>query len=318
MSAGSTAAKSNGNQHLAVTAAITHITVCICTYKRTRYLAYVLDKLSSQETGGLFTYSILVVDNDSSRSAEPIISAFAKGSQMAIQYIVEPRQNIALARNLAVRKAAGNFIAFIDDDEFPPGDWLKTLFTECGKRQVDGVLGPVKPYYEDSPPRWVVVGGFYNRVSYPTGLVIDGRKGRTGNVLIRKTVFDGEMEPFRPEFRTGEDQDFFQRMISKGFVFTWCNEATAYEWVPAVRWKRSFLLKRALLRGTVSILQSTVGFKDIVKSLVAVPAYLAILPFALCISHGKFMLYLVSLCDHIGKLLALVKINVIREQYITS
>ena len=56
-------------------------------------------------------------------------------------------------------------------------------------------------------------------------------------------------QPFNPEFRQGEDQDFFRRMIDHGHVFIWCNEAVAYEVVPPIRWKRTFMLKRALLRG---------------------------------------------------------------------
>lgn len=306
------------NHSLLMTTGLPHISVCICTYKRARYLAYLLERLSTEETGGLFTYSIVVVDNDRSRSAEPVVATFAKASPIEVQYLVESRQNIALARNLAVRNGRGKFLAFIDDDEFPADQWLKKLFTECEKRQVDGVLGPVKPHYEIQPPKWVVVGGFYDRQSYPTGLVIDGRKGRTGNVLLRKAILDGESEPFRPEFRTGEDQDFFQRMISKGHVFTWCNEAAAYEWVPPIRWNRLFLLRRALLRGTTSVLHPSVGPKDVIKSILAVPAYIVVLPFALLISQGKFMLYLVSLFDHLGKLLALLGLNPVTEQYITK
>ncbi|MCC7343155.1 MAG: glycosyltransferase family 2 protein [Bryobacterales bacterium] len=297
---------------------VPHITVCICTYRRERYLGRLLERLAAIETDGLFTYSIVIVDNDRSRSAEPIVHAFRKTSPLDIDYVVEPRQNIARARNLALRNVRGEFAAFIDDDEFPTKHWLRTLFAECKGRQVDGVLGPVKPQYEVQPPKWVVTGGFYDRPSYPTGFIIDGSKGRTGNVLLRMAIIDGEPVPFRPEFRTGEDQDFFHRMIARGFVFTWCHEAVAYEWVPPFRWKRTFLLRRALLRGTSASLQSGVGAKDALRSVLAVPAYLILLPVALLLSHGIFMRYLVSLFDHLGKLMALVGINPIREQYVTE
>ena len=295
-----------------------HISVCICTYRRGDYLSYLLAELSKQETGGLFTYSVVVVDNDRCRSAEPIVAASAETSPVAVQYLVEPRQNIALARNMAIRNGNGEFIAFIDDDEFPTSQWLKTLFTECEKRNVDGVLGPVKPHYEIQPPRWVVVAGFYDRPSYPTGLVIDGSKGRTGNVLFKKAVIDGESELFRPEFRSGEDQDFFRRMISKGHVFTWCNEAMVHEWVPQNRWSRTFLLKRALLRGAMSALHPNAGIKDAFKSILVIAAYIAVLPFALLISQGKFMLYFVSMFDHVGKVAALLGFNLVSKQYITE
>lgn len=295
-----------------------HISVCICTYKRADYLKYLLIKLSEQDTEGLFTYSIVIVDNDRQRSAEPVVTAFQEKSTIHIQYLVEPQQSISLARNMALRHARGEFIAFIDDDEFPSPTWLRRLFSECTERHVDGVLGPVKPQYESQVPSWVVAGGFYDRQSYPTGLVIDGKKGRTGNVLFRRAILDDESEPFRPEFRTGEDQDFFGRMISKGYVFTWCDEAVAYEWVPPLRCTRSFLLKRALLRGGMCAGLPTTTFKDVLKSIAAVGIYLAILPFLFVVSKVSFMRYLVSLCDHLGKLMGLLKINLISEQYITE
>jgi succinoglycan biosynthesis protein ExoM len=296
-----------------------HISVCICTYKRQTFLKRLLGELSAQETGDLFTFSAVVADNDVEQSAEPVVMECAAAApHMHVTYCVEPRQNIALARNKAIEHAAGDFVAFLDDDEFPTRRWLLTLFTACQQFGADGVLGPVKPHFADPPPRWVVDGKFYDRPSYPTGLVIDWRKGRTGNVLLRRHVFDGFEAPFRPEFLTGEDQDFFRRMIAKGFRFVWCHEAMAYETVPPIRWNRSFMLKRALLRGKVSQRHPTSGTAAIAKSAVAALVYVAALPFALLLGQGRFMTYLVSLCDHVGRLLAFAGINVVRESYVTE
>ena len=295
-----------------------HISVCICTYKRPRSLKRLLEELGGQDTGGLFTYSIVVADNDHLQSAKAVVRDFAAASSIPITYCVEPRQNIALARNKAIKNANGNFVAFIDDDEFPTKRWLLTLFKACNEYDVDGVLGPVKPHFDEAPPRWVVEGKFYERPTYPTGFVIDWRKGRTGNVLLKKRIFAADAQPFRPEFLTGEDQDFFRRMIEKGHVFIWCNEAVAYEVVPPVRWKHTFMLRRALLRGTVSLLHPTFGALDIAKSVIAVPAYTAALPFALVLGHRRFMTCLVKLFDHLGRLLALLGINPIREPYVTD
>jgi succinoglycan biosynthesis protein ExoM len=297
---------------------VPHIGVCVCTYQRPELLQRLLQGLAQQETDGQFTYSVVVVDNDQARSAEACIDTFRASSPMEIKYCVEPRQSIALARNTAIEAVSGDFVAFIDDDEFPTQRWLLTLFSTCREHGVDGVLGPVKPHFDVEPPRWVVTGGFYDRPSYPTGLVIDGKKGRTGNVLLKRSIFSEQDAVFRPEFRTGEDQDFFGRMIEKGHVFIWCHEALAYEVVPPIRWNRSFMLKRALLRGATSRLQKRFGMRDICTSVIAVPAYAAMLPVALVLGQGKFMAHLVSLCDHAGRLLALAGINPVRTQYVTQ
>lgn len=277
-----------------------------------------MKELASQDTDGQFGYSIVVVDNDSLRSAEPHVLKFAAASEIPIRYCVEPRQNIALARNKAIENANGDFIAFIDDDEFPAKNWLLSSFQACGKYQADGVVGPVIRHFDAKPPKWVVEGNFYERPTYATGLVIDWSHGRTNNVLLRRqAIFSGD-QLFRPEFRSGEDQDFFRRAIARGHVFVWCNEAQVFEVVPPIRWKRTFMLRRALLQGSVSVLHPTFGPREVVKSLVAVPLYSAALPFALVMAHHKFMTLLVKLFNHVGLLLALLKIDVIREPYVTD
>jgi succinoglycan biosynthesis protein ExoM len=295
-----------------------HICICVCSYKRPQYLRRLLSGLAAQETGGLFTYSIVVADNDSLRSAEHVVTDFALTSSIPIRYCVEPYQNIAMARNKALSNASGDFIAFIDDDEFPQERWLLNLLQACRRYRVDGVLGPVKPWFDEGAPWWVIKGKFYERPSYKTGFVIDSTKGRTGNVLLRGGILVGNDQPFRAQFQSGEDQDFFKRMIERGHVFIWCEEAVAYEVVPPLRWKRSFMLKRALLCGGVVPLHSTFGARDIVKSLIAVPVYVIALPFALVSGQHRFMTILIKLCDHIGLLLACLGIRPIKVAYVTE
>jgi glycosyltransferase involved in cell wall biosynthesis len=293
--------------------------VCICTYKRLPFLKRLLAELAAQDTDGQFTYSVVVADNDAHQSAATMVTESAAAApHMQPAYCVEPRQNIALTRNKAIEHAKGDFIAFIDDDEWPTRRWLVTLYNACRDYEADGALGPVKPHFDEPPPRWVITGKFYDRPSYPTGLVIDWRKGRTGNVLLRAHVFDGAEPPFRPEFLTGEDQDFFRRMIEKGFRFVWCHEAMAYETVPPIRWNRTFMLKRALLRGGVSVRHATSGPAAIATSLIAAPLYAMALPVTLMLGQGRFMTCLIKLCDHMGRLLAVLGITPITQSYVTE
>jgi hypothetical protein len=107
-------------------------------------------------------------------------------------------------------------------------------------------------------------------------------------------------------------------MIAKGHVFIWCHEAVAYEEVPPKRWTRSFMLKRALLRGTISLQHPTSRLRSITKSVIAVPTYTVALPFALMLGQHRFMSLLVRLFDHLGKLLAIVGMNPIKNPLATD
>jgi hypothetical protein len=179
----------------------------------------------------------------------------------------------------------------------------------------DGTLGPILPYYERKPPQWIIRGKFYERPSHPTGSILDWRNTRTGNVLLKKAIFRESDSIFREKFgRGGEDRDFFRRMIAKGFRFVWIAEAFVYEIVSPARFTRSFVLRRALLRGKIPHFTA----KDHLKSLLAVPLYTALLPFLLFAGQHVFMKYLIKDFDHIGRILALLGIDVIKQKYVTE
>jgi glycosyltransferase involved in cell wall biosynthesis len=291
-----------------------HITVCICTYRRAALLQRLLQKLAEQETHGLFTFSIAVCDNDAGRSAEATVSDFQKQSSLTISYSCEPEQNIALARNRVLQDAHGDFVAFIDDDEFPAPDWLLRLFSACRSDEIAGVLGPVRPHFDQPPPLWIVRGKFCERPEHPTGRIMKWDECRTGNVLFRRAILENAPQPFEPHFGTGgEDKDFFMRMTEHGFTFIWCNEAIAYETVPRSRWTRSYMLKRALLRGR-NILKHPKGRVDVLaRSFVALPLYSLMLPFTLIFGQHCFMKYCIKFCDHLGRFLALLRVNTIER-----
>jgi len=282
-------------------------------------LERLLADLETQETAGLFSFSIVVVDNDAGESAREVVSAFARRTNRTVVYDIEPQQNISLARNRAVRNSVGDYIAFFDDDQFPQRDWLLSLYEAQKAYRADGILGPVKPHYDQTPPHWLVKGKFYERSTHESGRIIGWRSGRTGNVLLRKEVLAGDPQPFDPRFGSGaEDQDFFRRMIDKGYRFVWCNEAVGYEHVPPVRWRRGFLLRRALLRGKMSLLHPGMGAKSVLTSVIAIPIYLALLPFMAIGGQHLFMKYLVKICDHLGRIMSAAGIDVISEKYVVE
>ncbi|HET7104301.1 MAG TPA: glycosyltransferase family 2 protein [Terracidiphilus sp.] len=295
-------------------ARLPHICVCICTYRRAQMLKRTLTEVVRQETGGLFTFSIVVADNDAARSAEAMVAEVNAAFSVPITYCVEERQNIALARNTAVRHASGDFLAFIDDDEFPIRNWLQTLLKLCTSSNIGGALGPVIRHFDEKPPRWLERSRFYVRRVLPTGTPVEWHEARTGNVLINRKVLRDDPAPFRPEFRAGEDQDFFRRKIEEGWKFVWCAEAEVFESVPPARWRRRYLLRKALLRGATAGLHTSL--RGIAKSVIAVPLYALALPFALLGGQHHFMTLLVKICDHLGKLLILVGINVVPEEYV--
>lgn len=291
------------------------MTVCVCTFRRPQLLRKLLEELARQETGGLFSFSAVVSDNDADQSARAVVEECAARLGYPVVYASEPRQNIALARNMALSKASGDYIAFIDDDEYPATNWLRSLLETCDASGAAGVLGPVRPYFETEPPRWALRGRFFDRPTHATGFHIRLSDARTGNVLFQRALIAADAEVFRAEFGTGgEDVDFFRRKMAEGAVFVWCDEAAVFEIVPRSRSTRGYLLRRALLRGRNSLRQGSGRAAKVIKSLLATPLYLLALPFLYLAGEHHGLKYLIKLCDHVGRLLALAGLNPVRER----
>jgi glycosyltransferase involved in cell wall biosynthesis len=247
-----------------------------------------------------------VVDNDHSKSAKDTVESFKKKSAVEIEYYIETEQNIALARNKAVENAKGNFVAFIDDDEFPENNWLLNLYKAYDYFKADGILGPVKPYFDKKPPGWLVKGKLCELPTHQTGTVLKPKQTRTGNVLLKKVLFEDKRNRFNPKFgRTGgEDVQFFKKMINKGHVFVWCNEATVYETVPPERWKKSYYLKRFLriggLAGENMRKEHLSAYKYLTKFVIAFLLYTSILPFSFVFGPQVYMKCLIKFIYHFG------------------
>jgi succinoglycan biosynthesis protein ExoM len=294
-----------------------HISVCVCSYRRPALLQRTLSGLRLQKTHSRFDYSVVVCDNDPAESARPVANSFA-GTNPEVIYCAEPRRGIAHARNKAVESARGDYIAFIDDDEVPEQHWLRRLYETLIAEKVDAVLGPVRPLFDSPPPAWIVKGRLCERPEHPTGYLMPWTECRTGNVLFRKDIAHGVEPLFVPEFVTGSDVHFFMRMAGKGRTFAWCNEAVVHEVVSPNRWRRSFMLKRALLRGSHQMKKGDVPIAARVaavgRSVVAVPAYTLLLPFLQLAGHHHFMKYMIKWCDHVGRLLAVLRIELVTER----
>ncbi|HEY4283134.1 MAG TPA: glycosyltransferase family 2 protein [Chthoniobacterales bacterium] len=225
------------------------IDVCVATYKRPQLLKKLLLSLAAQETGGEYTFAVVVADNDVERSAEPVVREL-NASGAKIIYAVEPEQNISLARNKALSLATGDYIAAIDDDEYANSSWLLQLYRALTSFNADVVHGPVIPEFPPQTPRYIREA--FMRPNPPTGST-----GKyilnAGNTLFRRTLIEGTKTPFDPRFgRTGaEDTAFFFDLRRRGSRMTWCREALVFEAVPSPRANLMWLVRRKFRHGNL-------------------------------------------------------------------
>ena len=210
-----------------------------------------LDSLAEQSFCAPF--EVIVVDNDAAGGAATAVEAAkTRHPELNIRYSVEPQKGISFARNTAVSLAAGDFLAWIDDDETAAENWLLSLWMTRSINNVDAVFGPVIPVFPQGSRSWPRRSGVFERPQHPTGTKIDAREARTGNALVKAAWLCSIISPFDTKLANtgGEDYDFFARIEDRGARFEWCNEAEVFEMVPIERQRLVWILERRLRAST--------------------------------------------------------------------
>jgi succinoglycan biosynthesis protein ExoM len=226
-----------------------NISVCIATFRRLERLRAVLQDLALQQHQ---PYEVVVVDNDATGSARGVVEwAQQQFTAFPLRYEVQPIQNISLTRNRTVQLARGDWLAFIDDDERAPANWLTELAAAARRCTADCVLGPVVPVVSHTAPLWIQRGRFYDWPRMHTGSVVPRNQLRFGNVLIRSSWLQRLAGPFDPAYGLtgGEDGDLLARMADAGARIIWCDEAIVHEPVESARLSLQWLMRRALRGG---------------------------------------------------------------------
>jgi len=225
------------------------VSVCLATFRRNERLREVLQDLARQDR---LPDQVVVVDNDPAGGARPVVEQFAgSGVPFKIAYDVQPEPNIAITRNRTVQLASGDWMAFIDDDERAPSDWLGELLRAAETYQADAVLAPVEPKVPSSAPAWILRGRFYDFPHQPEGADVPLNCMRFGNALVRADRMRAEPEPFDPRhgLMAGEDLDLLVRLVHKGARVVWTEKAPVFEAIEPKRLTLRFLALRALGAG---------------------------------------------------------------------
>jgi succinoglycan biosynthesis protein ExoM len=225
--------------------------VCIATYKRPELLEDLLHSLVNQQLPEEVKIEVIIVDNDAEGSAECIVNKFHNTTQATFHYFRQPIKNISITRNMAVEKATGDYILFIDDDEVASREWVANLLTTIKNFDADGVFGRVIPNFNENTPNWMKKAHWFygNFFDAPTGS--EAQCLWTGNCLLKASILKEEKGPFDPAYGVtgGADPQLFERLRAKSARFVYCYEALVSEYLPPARTCISYLVKRGFRGG---------------------------------------------------------------------
>ncbi len=118
--------------------------VVIPVYNTAPYLAECLDSVLNQKLADI---EIVCVDDGSTDESGPILMNYAK-KYANIKVLRQSNAGLSVARNHGLQEAAGEFIHFLDSDDFVTPELYETLYQEMTAQNLDMLFFNAKTFYE--------------------------------------------------------------------------------------------------------------------------------------------------------------------------
>jgi glycosyltransferase involved in cell wall biosynthesis len=239
-----------------------NVAVCVLTYKRPEGIAKLLDVLSHQVHDPVRPYklTVVVVDNDAAGSGQATVEKFSRTGAYELNYVIEPRQGIPMARNRALDSVLPDtdLVCFIDDDEWPVDNWLDAMLTVHANTGADCVYGPVEPVYPSNPPDFFIKSRVFERKRNADATEIG--YAASNNVMIDYGFVRKHFLRFEEKMRFtgGSDYRFFNLAIRKGLRVFWAADALVYDIIPAKRMTWKWVLLRQYRLGNTFAVSDTI------------------------------------------------------------
>jgi len=234
------------------------LSVVICTSDRGDVLAGALESLYAQSASSA-SFEVVVIDNSAGRTAEPLLAKAGSRVQHVIRYVHEPAPGLSLARNAGLHTAAGQIVAFLDDDARAAPQWIEALLRGLSESRAAAVGGPVSLDLQAPPPPWLTGdlrsylgesdfgprARFLQWPEYPFGLNFAVKRG----VARRIGGFRHDLGRVGQSLLSGEEREFFFRLYNGGETVYYCPDAVVHHLVPPERLRPPFFRRRLFWEG---------------------------------------------------------------------
>jgi GT2 family glycosyltransferase len=183
------------------------ISVIVCTYNGSATLAACLESLESLNHSA---YEVLLIDDGSTEDIGRIVRAFPE-----VRYLRQDHAGLSAARNLGMREAQGELLAYTDDDCIADEDWLRHAAAAFDNDDWAACGGPNIP----PRPRNATEAVVASAPGSPTHVMLNDVEAEHlpgCNLIIRKASLKA-IGGFREQYHTaGDDVDVCWRLREAG------------------------------------------------------------------------------------------------------
>lgn len=183
------------------------ISVIIATFNRKASLRETLNSLFTQDYP-VSDFEVIIVNDGSTDGTDAMLDWVERPAGLTFKYFRQANKGPAAARNVGLKAATGDIIAFTDDDCLPHRDWLKVIERELSAETVAGLQGRT---YSDAGK----ITPLTHQIDNPNGTndVPTCNAAYRRNVLLAVGGFDDQFP-----FPHNEDADLAWRILKIGEI----------------------------------------------------------------------------------------------------
>ena len=226
------------------------VRVAVCTFNRNGPLERLLRALlaNAERLGERTRIGVVVVDDSSAGGARNVVERFEGEFELGVTYLHSDRQNISIARNLAVNAASriADWVAMTDDDCEPVDCWIEALLEMQQRTDADAVCGLYRRRTPEAASKWLTDEPFLEigLGDHENGTALS--MAGTNNSMISSRWWAAHPDiRFKPELGItgGEDMVFYRTAHAAGLRIVFARRAAVFKNEPASRTTLSYQLR---------------------------------------------------------------------------
>ena len=189
----------------------------------------IIDKSISSVLNRTFEdFEVLVIDNGSTDNTKKIINLY---DDCRIRYFFQDGSGTpASPRNHGIRVSKGNWICFLDSDDWWDSNKLKRVFDEIQSNDSDVICHNEKIFYTNSKKYGKVIKYNLKNTNIYKKLLLYGNALSTSAISIRKIFLINNKLSFNESenFCMVEDYDLWMKLASCGAKFSFLQEVLGF------------------------------------------------------------------------------------------
>jgi len=202
------------------------VSILMPTYNNAEFIGRAIKSILHQDHQN---FEIVVIDNFSEDLTEEIVNSF--GDQRIIYKKIKNKGIIARSRNEAIRLSSGNWVAFLDSDDW----WKKDKLSKClaqTRLGYDFIYHRLGRAIEGKKINLSSIGRPSSNNLLRESLLCDGNIIPNSSVMVSRKIVDQiGMISEDPNKVTWEDYDYWIKVSTVTNRYKFINQILGYYWV---------------------------------------------------------------------------------------